>query len=392
MKMNVRKFVKLFALVVALPLAFAACGDDKNDPVIPTPGPTPVTPDPTPTPEPDYSVSADKQGLFVFNGGNMGSSIDGSLSFINFSKGEVTNGAFMAANGRSLGGTVQNGDVFHNNLYIAVYGSKTVEVVDKITLKTVKQISIPETHDGPRFIIADDNYVYASLYDGAVIRINPETNDIISTIPVGPNPEEMTIANGFLYVVNSDGLNYDNGYVNGKTVSKIDLASFTEVKKIEVGINPTRIATDGSNVYALSNGDYYTVPSTIHKIDAQDNVTDLGVEAAWLAVNDGKLYTISSAWTSDADGNWYTIDAYKQYNLSDMSVVSEAYLGENVVDAPAGIAFDAEGGRLFVSSYSKVDGYTSYSTAGYVNEYTLGGKLEHTYEVGVGPCFMLVLR
>ncbi len=75
-----------------------------------------------------------------------------------------------------------------------------------------------------------------------------------------------------------------------------------------------------------------------------------------------------------------------------MSVVSEAYLGENVVDAPAGIAFDAEGGRLFVSSYSKVDGYTSYSTAGYVNEYTLGGKLEHTYEVGVGPCFMLVLR
>jgi hypothetical protein len=394
MKMNVRQFLKLFALVVAVPFVVAACSKDDDPKPTPAPEPTPApAPEPEPEPEPDYSVASDKQGLYVFNGGNQGKSIDGSLSFINFSKQEVTNGVFAAKNGRSLGGTVQNGAIYKGNLYIAVYGSRTIEVMDKLTLESVKQIAIPTDYDdGPRYIIADDNYVYASLYSGEVIRINPETQEIDKVVKVGPNPEEMVIVNGFLYVVNSDGLNYENGYANGMSVSKIDLATFSEAKKIEVGVNPTRIATDGENVYALCNGDYYTMPSTICKIDSSDKVTDLNVEAAWLAVNDGMLYTISSAWTSDADGNWYTIDAYTQYNLSDMSVLSSAYLGENVVDAPAGIAIDHEGGKLYVSSYNKVSGFTSYDTDGYVNQYDFAGNLEKKYDVGVGPCFMLVLR
>ena len=199
----------------------------------------------------------------------------------------------------------------------------------------------------------------------------------------------MVIANGFLYVVNSDGLNYQNGYVNGKSVSKIDLSSFTEVKKIEVGVNPTRIATDGTNVYALSTGDYTPEnPSSIWKIDAQDNATDTGIGASWLAVQDGVLYTINSVF----DENWMTTNYYITYNLSDMSVNSSAFLGENVVDAPAGICIDAEGGNLFVSSYNLAYGYASYDTEGYVNQYDLNGNLVKKYDVGVGPCFMTVLR
>ena len=385
--MKTRDFLKLLVMMLAVPFVFAACSDDDDPVPVPTPEPTPG-----PDPEPDYSVPTDQQGLYVFNGGNQGKSIDGSLSFINFSKQEVSNNVFAAKNNRSLGATVQNGAVFKGSLFIAVYGSKTIEVVDKLTLESIKQITTPSTSDGPRYVVADDQYVYASLYSGEVIRINPATNEIDKTISVGPNPEEMVIVNGFLYVVNSDGLNYDNGYVNGKSVSKIDLSSFTEVKKIEVGVNPARIATDGTNVYALCNGDYYTMPSTIYKIAPDDSTTDLKVEAAWLAVNNGMLYTISSVWTSDADGNWYTIDAYTQYDLSDMSVKNSAYLGEDVVDAPAGIAFDAEGSQLFVSSYSKVEGNTSYDTDGYVNQYDLNGKLVKKYDVGVGPCYMLVLR
>ena len=388
--MKLRDFLKIGMLVMAVPFVFAACDKDDDPTPVPTPEPTPT---PAPEPEPDYSVPADKQGLFVFNGGNQGKSIDGSLSFINFSKKEVTNGVFAAKNGRSLGATVQNGAVFRDMLYIAVYGSKTIEVVDKLSLESVKQIAIPSDYDdGPRFVVADDDYVYVSLYSGEVIRINPSTNEIDNAVQVGSNPEEMVIVNGFLYVVNSDGLNWENGYANGKSVSKIDLATFTEVKKIEVGINPTRIATDGTNVYALCNGDYYTMPSTIYAIATDDSTTDLNVEAAWLAVNDGMLYTISSVWTTDDGDNWYTIDAYTQYDLSDMSVANSAYLGENVVDAPAGIAFDAEGGQLFVSSYNKVSGYASYDTNGYVNQYDLSGNLLKKYDVGVGPCYMTVLR
>ena len=389
--MKKRDFLKLLVMIVAVPFVLTACSNDDVPTIVPEPEPTP-TPAPEPEPEPDYSVPADKQGLYIFNGGNQGKSIDGSLSFINFSKKEVSNGLFAAKNSRSLGGTVQNGAVFRDLLYIAVYGSKTIEVMNKLTLESVKQIAIPSSADGPRFVVADDNYVYASLYSGSVIRINPATNEIDKTVDVGPNPEEMVIVNGFLYLVNSDGLNYENGYSNGKSVSKIDLASFTEVKKIAVGVNPARIATDGTNVYVLCNGDYYTMPSTIYLVAADDTATDLGVEAAWLAVSDDMLYTISSVWVTDDGSNWYTVDAYTQYDLKDMSVKNSAFLGEKVVDAPAGIAFDAEGSQLFVSSYNKVGGYASYDTDGYVNQYDLNGNLVKKYDVGVGPCFMLVLR
>ena len=381
--MKTRDFLKLLVMMLAVPFVFAACSDDDDPVPVPTPEPTPI-----PDPEPDYSVPADQQGLFVFHGGNQGS-IDGSLSFINFSKQEVSNNVFAAKNNRSLGATVQNGAVFKGALFIAVYDSKTIEVVDKLTLESIKQITTPSTSNGPRYVVADDQYVYASLYSGEVIRINPATNEIDKTISVGPNPEEMVIANGFLYVVNSDGLNYQNGYVNGKSVSKIDLSSFTEVKKIEVGVNPTRIATDGTNVYALSTGDYTPEnPSSIWKIDAQDNATDTGIGASWLAVQDGVLYTINSVF----DENWMTTNYYITYNLSDMSVNSSAFLGENVVDAPAGICIDAEGGNLFVSSYNLAYGYASYDTEGYVNQYDLNGNLVKKYDVGVGPCFMTVLR
>ena len=35
---------------------------------------------------------------------------------------------------------------------------------------------------------------------------------IDATLNVGPNPEEMTVANGYLYVANSDGMNYGADY------------------------------------------------------------------------------------------------------------------------------------------------------------------------------------
>lgn len=377
--MNVRDFLKLMSMLVAVPFVLTACDKDDDPEVTPTPAP-PV--------EPDYSVDSDKQGIYIFNSGNEGKSIDGSLSFINFSQKTVTNGVFKAKNGRSLGMTVQNGAIYNDKMYIAVYGSNTIEVVDKVTAQSIKQIKLGEIDGLPRFVLqANSFYVYVSTQTGYVLRINPENDVVDGSLKVGPNPEEMVILGNYLYVVNSDGLNYENGYVNGKSVSKIDLTSFTEVKKIEIGINPTRIATDGTAVYALSMGDYGATPSSIWKIDASDNATDTGISATWMAINNGVLYTINSVYNED----WTTTNYYKSYNLSDLSVKSEAFLTEEV-DAPAAIAIDAEGGSIYVSSYNLAYGYASYDTDGYVNQYDLSGNLVKKYDVGVGPCYMLVLR
>ena len=93
------------------------------------------------------------------------------------------------------------------------------------------------------------------------------------------------VEDGFLYVVNSDGLNYNNNYVNGKTVSKIDLKSFTEVKKIEVGLNPTAIVETEDKFFVLCMGNYGMdpnyefVPTSIYVIDENDNVTNTNLSA-----------------------------------------------------------------------------------------------------------------
>ncbi len=381
--MKTRDFLKLLVMMLAVPFVFAACSDDDGPVPSPTPEPTPV-----PDPEPDYSVPTDQQGLYVFNGGNQGKSIDGSLSFINFSKQEVSNNVFAAKNNRSLGATVQNGAVFKGALFIAVYDSKTIEVVDKLTLESIKQITTPSTSNGPRYVVADDQYVYASLYSGEVIRINPATNEIDKTISVGPNPEEMVIVNGFLYVVNSDGLNWNGGYANGKSVSKIDLSTFEEVKKIGVGLNPTRIAADDTYVYVVAMGDYGATPSSIWKIDANDNTTDTGVSATWIAVNAGLLYVINSVYNAD----YTTTNNYTVYNVEDMSVKTENFLQDDLVESPAGIVIDPVGGNIFISSYYLENGFPAYSTIGHVIQYDFDGVSSWDFSAGVGPCYMLVLR
>jgi sugar lactone lactonase YvrE len=322
-----------------------------------------------------------EDALLVFNGGNMYSSIDGSLSQIRFEKSQsVTYDVFADANGRSLGATVQDGIIFGENLYIAVDGSNTIEVVNKNTFKSVATILPDETAYEPRDIVADDNYVYVSMYTGHVSRIDPKTNKIDKTVAVGPNPEEMVIEDGYLYVVNSDGLNYGNNYENGKSVSKINLKSFTEEKKIEVGLNPTAIQESGDKIFVLCMGNYADVPASIFVIDENDNVTNTNIPATFFTEDDGILYVVDSPWGGTT--------SYTSYKASDLSVVSQNFI-KTPVDSPAGIAVDED--RIFVSSYNLVDGYASYSTDGYVNEYKLDGTFVKKYDVGVGPVHMLVV-
>lgn len=365
--MKLRNFLKLMAMAFFLPVAFVACSDD-DGPVVP------------PTPDgPDTEV---EDALLVFNSGSFYSSIDGSLSVINFEKEQsVVNNVFLNNNGRSLGSSVQDGVVLGEHLYIAVYQSNTIEVVNKETFKSVTTIRLDEETGQPRDIVADDHYVYVSMFTGYVARINPATNSIDKTVQVGPNPEEMAIANGYLYVVNSDGMNYANNYENGKTVSKINLTTFEEEKKIEVGLNPTIIVAADGNLFVLCMGNYGDVPSSIYKIDKSDNVTDTGVQGTVMAEEDGVLYVVYYPYYEE--GTTYTT-----YRASDMSVLNSQFI-DTRVDAPAGIAVDDD--RIFISSYNLVDGYASYNTAGYVNEYRMDGTFVKKYDVGVGPVRMAFL-
>ena len=223
---------------LAVPMLFVACDDDDN---------------PGGGGDDDQNFRAES-GVYVFNQGNQSAGIGGALSFIDPSTASYRNDVFLLVNGRELGSMLQDGVVLGDNLYIAVNGSNTVEVVNKNTVQSVAQIPTPSDLGGPRDVVTDGEYVYASMYGGYVVRIDPATNEIDNTVQVGPNPEEMAVLGNHLYVVNSDGMNWPPADCS---VSKINLDDFTHIDFLEktIGYIPETISCrfNPGGIFQISN-------------------------------------------------------------------------------------------------------------------------------------------
>lgn len=314
---------------------------------------------------------------YVLNEGSMGSN-NASLSSISFKDTTSHPSQFAAVNGRNLGDTGQDALRYGGKIYIAVYGSNTIEVVDGATLKSVKTIQPEAGKPGsPRSLAGDKGNVYVSLYDGYVAKIDTATLAITDSIYVGPNPEEGTIANGNLYVAVSDGMNYANGYENGKYVSKIALDSFKVASKISVAVNPTKVTSDNSgNVFVISMGNYFDIPATVQKITKEDYVTAIG-SATLMTCDNNTLYTINAPYGASK------ID-FVSYNTATGAKESDAFISGTADELPANptsISVVPGNGNILIGSYLTA---SDYSSNGYVFEF-VEGAFKAKYNVGVGP-------
>lgn len=376
--MNWKKHLKHLVWALAVPMLFVACDDDDN---------------PGGGGDDDQNFRAES-GVYVFNQGNQSAGIGGALSFIDPSTASYRNDVFLLVNGRELGSMLQDGVVLGDNLYIAVNGSNTVEVVNKNTVQSVAQIPTPSDLGGPRDVVTDGEYVYASMYGGYVVRIDPATNEIDNTVQVGPNPEEMAVLGNHLYVVNSDGMNWPPANCS---VSKINLDDFTEVKKIEVGNNPNKIVAHAASgkLFVACWGDFYNNPNSLWTIDAaSDEATDLQVSVTFMCISGDVLYTIYDSYNGPESVQ------YVAYNAEDNSVLDDTFIPtvtsnngfvSNLVDSPAGITVNPADGHIFIASYVD-DPVNAYILPSYVYEYNAQGEVQRRYDVGVGAANMLVLE
>lgn len=376
--MNWKKHLKHLVWALAVPMLFVACDDDDN---------------PGGGGDDDQNFRAES-GVYVFNQGNQSAGIGGALSFIDPSTASYRNDVFLLVNGRELGSMLQDGVVLGDNLYIAVNGSNTVEVVNKNTVQSVAQIPTPSDLGGPRDVVTDGEYVYASMYGGYVVRIDPATNEIDNTVQVGPNPEEMAVLGNYLYVVNSDGMNWPPANCS---VSKINLDDFTEVKKIEVGNNPNKIVAHAASgkLFVACWGDFYNNPNSLWTIDAaSDEATDLQVSVTFMCISGDVLYTIYDSYNGPESVQ------YVAYNAEDNSVLDDTFIPVvtsnngseyNRVDSPAGITVNPADGHIFIASYVD-DPVNAYTLPSYVYEYNAQGEVQRRYDVGVGAANMLVLE
>ncbi|WP_073229585.1 YncE family protein [Pedobacter caeni] len=304
-------------------------------------------------PKPDHKM----KGFYLVNEGNMGMN-KASLDYVDFGLGQYRRNIYNEANPsqvKGLGDVGNDAAVFGSKLYIVVNISNKVEVLDVKTGKRINQIDITNC----RYITFNKGKAYVSAYlgqvgnpaepNGIVAEIDTTTLKEIRRVKVGRQPEEMAIINDKLYVANSGGYSPQN---YERTVSVVDLNSFTETKRIDVAINLHRLKADKSgDLYVTSRGDYLDIKSKMFVIDTKtDQVKkQFDVAVSNLTISNDIAYFYSTEWSHHTGKMTVT------YGMLD--VINEKILGtrfitdgtdKNIV-IPYGIAVDPSTKEVYVT-------------------------------------------
>lgn len=346
---------------------------------------------------PETYLQVYSTGAYVVNSGNMYSKIESSLTAIDYASSTATQNVFKTANGRTLGNTANDGIVYGNKIYLAVDQSNTIEVIDKKTKQSIKQIKTTEllgNAEGahPRHIIADGGKVYFTTYGGYVAAVDTTSFALQKKWQVGSYPEGLVIGNGNLYVANS---NYGAG---GGNISCINLSNDNvETKNIEGVNNPTSIYCASNVLYVLDNPVYGPAPD--YAATGENALREVSfTEGKSQKVADGNYAVVTPGVTTRMD----VVPPYYFYVLNapfgSTPSVSVLVAGSTQVQTmtlsempvkPCGIFADPLNGHIFVLSYRLGDkGNPDYNGNGYVVEYDRAGQKQHEYETGVGSCAM----
>lgn len=359
------KHLKLAAAALIVAAGFASCGDD----------------DPAPAPQPQ---PGDEWKAFIINQGNMGT-VDGTVSAIGTDGSTVTAAAFYATNQQSLGDSPQAAVRYGSKIYVPVYGSNKLWVLDARSLRIVHDITVSQ----PEAVCGGAGYVFVAGNDGQLTRL--DTLQYQPTqLAVGPNPAGVAYneADGNVYVTISDGYNYANGYADGKKVAVVRASDLSFTRNIAVGTNPGQIlATPQGNVYVVARGDYYLEPARVQCINAATgDVTDVA-NGQLIALGSGNvLYVVD--FTADYTNDTCAVSS-AAYSTTTGALVSGWQLDQaHLPGMPQAIDVDPSTGDIYVSSDPSPMGYT---LQGAVYVYNRQGTHLRTLEAGIHP-FSVVFK
>ena len=379
------KQFKFLATLLVAALSFASCID------VETPQLTPPT-------------TGQNEGAFVLNQGNQNAKIAGSCSFYDWKENMLHNSVFSTANGRSLGEAPQDGVVYGSKLYVSLWGSNAVQVIDANSHKLIRTIATAQ----PQGVVAYGGHLYVANTTGQVSKIDTLDLQVKQQVEVGPNPVDLLVRDGVLYVSISDGYNYQNGYVNGKRLSKVNLANFRKEGEVKLqtalseggndengqsntvveGVNPTQmvLAEDG-NIFVVCMGDYAQIPARVWKV-SKDDKTSVFAVGNIIATHRNELHVINKMvdWkTGNISLTWNV------YSTQSGKVVAENFAKDNWPLDPIAMNIHPRTGRVLVTSHSVLDVKSKYTLAGYLYTYTGTGHLLNRQTVGVEP-YAIVFR
>lgn len=330
-----------------------------------------------------FACSTDNDGsevvaakpILILNEGGMNLGNSTLAAYYPLTDTAVQVNIFRKVNGCDLGDLGNNMKVYRDNVYIIVSGSNKIEVVDYWG-KSITTIAMEGR--GPREIVFHEEYAYVTVFDSTVSRINVNTFSIDKTIAVGASPEGICVAGNKLYVANSGGQNYPN---YGKTVSVIDIETFTELKKIEVNTNPTVVVADNyGDVYVISNGNYDAIAPALQRISVEKD----SLVQTFDFVADNMVVKGNLAYLSYNDYTTYS-STVKVFNMQTEKIVNEDLLdGFTAINAIYAMDIDQKTGDLYLMDARNYAGGDVYS---FTKEGVLRFKLK---DVGINPCAVLI--
>ena len=334
----------------------------------------------------------DVQGFFLLNEGNMGSN-KATLDYYNYRTGRYSRDVFPKFNPgqvKEMGDVGNDLGIYGDKLYAVINCSNKIDVLNKMSLKKIGQIDIPNC----RYIQFYKQYAYVTSYVGpvsltdegakkqlgAVFKVDTASLQVVDTCVVGRQPDGISIAGGKIYVANSGGYDTEN-YEN--TVSVIDIETFREEEKIPIAINLQYCKCDRRGVLWISSrGDYYNTPSRIIAYDTRKRriVKQLDCPANNMWLDGDSLYMVSAEWSYISGEN--KASTYMIIDTSKLEVVNNCFISDGTeknIHIPYGVAVNPVTKEILVT-----DAW-NYVSPGWLYCFDPDGKLKWSIRTGDIP-------
>lgn len=366
----------LIIIIFLLTAAMSAC---RKDDVIYIPETIPVA-------QPEFSSLL---GFYLLNEGNMGSN-KATLDYYDFSTGEYTRNIYAMANPdvpMELGDVGNDLAIYGTRLYAVINCSNKVEVLDAATARRIGQVDIPNC----RCIRFHEGFAYVTSYAGPVeirpdysqkgfvAKIDTATLEVVDRCIVGFQPDGLEIADGKIYVANSGGYmvpNYEN------TLSVVDLKSFTEIEKIPIAINLSRVTADRfGHLWVASRGNYYDIPSRLFCFDIRKHriEKEFPEGASAMALCGDSLYCVNTSWSYLDMKNSISSTII---NTSTLDVATDSFISESAgvtIKIPYCVAVNPVNRDVYVSDAR------NYVNPGYLYCFSREGTLKWQVRTGDVP-------
>lgn len=359
--MQFRKLFFSLCCMVALGASLAACSEDEE--LFDDSG---------------SKVTLPVHRAFILNEGTQGAN-NATLSFYApDGNADFIKDIFYTQNQAKLGDTGQALIEYNNDLYAIISGSRYLIRMNTAGVEK-QRYEIPASEGDPRYLVADDGYIYMTQYGGRVTKLDANTLKVVATFTGGNNLEGIAECDGKLYVANSY-LKNDAGYQYQKELFVINADNMQLETTLAVDINPNQVLEEDGKIFLIPWGNYADKGYSAQMIDPKNGNKPISLGVATnMTVGDDMVYFVNS----ETDWNTFTTtNTFFSYNIKTATVNSSSFLK----NAPAELAtssvymmsVDDEKGDIYigVTFYSNSNGtmYRFDRNGNFVEKFDCGGQ------------------